>query len=156
MNASITGWWQAIYSVYLVSGDGFDRAGLSRSENYVRSVGLGFQVPPFSSGSLFWLYYFPKGLDMSEQHCRWRTEPKSSMGRAFTIPLTSYCHAFSRATIIYFVCWFDSTWKGYSTVFLKIGLFGPVHLPVRLHGCWPLALFREQIWIPPCLCIQQN
>lgn len=52
----MTGWWQGIYCVYLVSGDGFGRAGLSRSEEHFSSVGGDFLVPLFSSEWLFWVY----------------------------------------------------------------------------------------------------
>lgn len=69
VNASVTGWQQAIYSVYAMSGDGVSRAGLSRSEKCFRSLGVGFQVRLFSSDQLFWLQYFQKGLEMSKQHC---------------------------------------------------------------------------------------
>lgn len=60
MNASITGWWQTIYSVCLVSGDGFGRAGLSRSEKCSRSVGIGFQVPSVQFWLVILVVLFPK------------------------------------------------------------------------------------------------
>lgn len=41
-------------------------------------------------------------------------------------------------------------------MFLKKGLFGLAHLPVGLHVCWLLALFREQNWSLTCLYLQQN
>lgn len=59
MNASITGWWQVIYSVYLVSGGGFSRAGLSRSGEVFQKGRHRLLGPPvqfwlvFSGGSIF-------------------------------------------------------------------------------------------------------